>query len=92
MEVEFAPAAPQAATEENIIVAGEVVGTVKTAQHDPTRFHAALDLKRVSRYLGPIQGFGPTREAAIIDAFRSGEANARTMISEIEGLKEWMEV
>ena len=48
MKVEFTPAEVQPITKENIIVAGQVIGTVEFSKADPAnyrmkdRYHAAL--------------------------------------------------
>jgi len=85
MKVEFVPTILQAAIEENIVVAGNVVGTVKeTAHGEKLKFHTAISFPRL---YGLIQGFGPTKEDAIIKAMIDGRKYACQLIDRIDKLE-----
>lgn len=81
----FAPAPPQAVTKEEIIVAGQTVGTVAlTTIGSSFKYHACINLPG---WHSLIQGYGETREAATLDAIKTGKDNAHRLLSEIEALE-----
>jgi len=91
MKVEFTPAEVQPITKENIIVAGQVIGTVEFSKADPAnyrmkdRYHAALKME--IRNIYSLSGFGDTREAAIADALKSGKETAAKLAAEVDSLE-----
>lgn len=71
---------------EKILVDGVVVGEVVESCAGGSRFHACLKVPRLLCYL--LQGYGGTKEEALLDALRRGrsEANAALQyIDDIEG-------
>lgn len=85
MNVIFGEKEPVVRTSEKIIIGGEVVGDVKISNRDATRFHASLENNGTLCCL--LQGFGKTKEEAIVDALNKGRDEARITLQYIEELE-----
>ena len=71
MNVKFKPTTPSIEMEENIIVDGKTIGSVKTYTcEDKTRYHARFSFKPTGYSINSIHGFGHTKEEAILNAMK----------------------
>ena len=88
MNVQFSEKAPVSGVTENIIISGRSVGQIEMLNDiEPykTRFHASIKNNFV--LCGLLQGFGTTREAAIVDALQKGAKDAVATLSFIQKLE-----
>lgn len=89
MKLEYTPAAPEQATKENIVLAGEEIGTVHLTVATPSNYlsrdmyHAVFPSKAVLL----IQGHGVTRELAIVNALKAGRETAARLLIELDALE-----
>lgn len=81
MEVEFQNQRLTAPVTEDILVKGEKIGEM-----EPWRggFHTRIHLPG---YINLIQGYGKTKEEAILNAIRGGRHNGVKLLSEINALE-----
>ncbi len=88
MNVEFGEKEPVVRMSEEIIIGGEVVGKVKVTENDNTRYHAALERPGNRCNLSVLlQGFGDTKEEAVVDALNKGRDEVRIALQYIEELE-----
>lgn len=68
---------------EDIVVAGKVEGFMETSESRSfgSRFHAGIKLPGT---LGLIQGFGETKEEALLNAIEIGRRDAHRALEEID--------
>jgi len=85
MSIQFEILDPTPAVKEKISIGGKIVGTVfpytpsYIANSEELKFQAQLNL---SNCMNP-GGFGPTKEAAVIDAMKNGNETAKKMLEEL---------
>lgn len=89
MNITYTPKDPQAQVEENIIINGENVGTIRPytplyPSANKERYQASFSLPG----MGLASGFGKTREEAISEAIDKGFIAAYASIDLLKKLKE----
>lgn len=85
MNVQFGEKKPVKQLEEEIIVNGRVVGTVRETAADGCKYFVSIGIP--GTLAGLLLGHGRQKEEAIIDAFKSGRKNASTTLKYIEDLE-----
>lgn len=84
MKIEFKSKNPEIQIEEDVCLDGKSIGWVRTSSEDgKSRCHAALTTSNC----GLIQGFGHTREAAILAAIVDGRRETQRKLSGIDELE-----
>jgi hypothetical protein len=95
MNLTFGNAKPVEVSQEDIILDGVVIGEMNIEAKDSgiRRYHAAIKVKR-SGYvaLGLLQGFGETRDKAIVDAIDRGQKDANAVLDYISDLKKQLNI
>lgn len=78
---------PKVASAE-ILISGRVVGDIKPVDDSKggLRWHACMRVETSAWETRLVQGFGPTHEAAIADAFESSRKRAEEYLDELLGL------
>ncbi len=89
MNVQFVPQVENVLCTENIIIDGQILGTVNTKIEDgPHKYHAAINFRTShhfqSGYWSLIQGHGPSKETAVLAAIEDAKINISILQSNID--------
>ena len=90
MNVTFAKDEPEPVLAEDIVVAGTRIGEVRTRNSFGTQaraFHAVMKLEIGSSSMGLVQGFGATKEEAILEGILRARREARELLSSLDNLE-----